>query len=300
MSKLRSQIEAIPDCELLPGVNLGKYTTFKLHSLGDLLEVRTIDALTRILPLLNENDQDYVILGWGANQIFPEQCGQLVIHLDFPFDLNYFNQPRTEYELPASLGLNHLTAHGVKFGLSGWEVFTGIPASLGGAIFMNAGTNLGEIGKLIKKVRLMSPDGVIREEVIGKDSFSYRKNHFVKKGEVIVDATMIHLGLNPDISLKIKDYLAYRKLTQPLSTKNCGCVFKNPLKDVSAGMLIDLLQLKGVSCGGLRISPRHANFMENFDQASWDQLRALVELVQFEVDHFYGLEFELEVKIPYD
>lgn len=299
MSKLLSQIDAINGCRYFSDVDLGKYTTFKLISKGDLVEVYSVDALKALLPILKSNKKDYFIVGWGANQIFPKICKELVIHLNFQFDLAYLDERKDEYELPASLGINHLTSHAVKFGLKGWEVFTGIPASLGGAIYMNAGTNLGEIGKLIKKVKLVTPEGEIREEVISERSFSYRKNHFVKSGEVIVGATMIHLGLDETIPPKIKEYLAYRKSTQPLATKNCGCVFKNPMKENPAGKLIDLLQLKGVGVGGLRISPKHGNFMENTGSASWDQFKSLVDLINFEMDHFYGLEFELEVKIPY-
>ena len=121
----------------------------------------------------------------------------------------------------------------------------------------------------------------------------------MRPGEVIVSAVITHLGLDETIPQKIRDYLEYRKKTQPLSTKNCGCVFKNPLKELPAGKLIDLLQLKGVGVGDLRISPRHGNFMENSGKASWDQFQSLVNLINFEMDHFYGIEFELEVKIPY-
>lgn len=299
MTVLAQAIDSILDCTFHAGMDLTSYTTFRLASRGDLVEVRSVEALQKLLPLLNHANKKYLLVGWGANQILPAQCEDLIIHLNFPFDQSYLEERKDEYELPASLGINHLTSHAVKFGLKGWEVFTGIPASLGGAIYMNAGTNLGEIGKLIKKVKLVTPEGELREEVITEQSFSYRKNHFVNQGEVIVGATMIHLGVDETISQKIKDYLAYRKTTQPLATKNCGCVFKNPMKEIPAGKLIDLLQLKGVGVGGLRISPKHGNFMENTAHASWDQFQSLVELINFEMDHFYGLEFELEVKIPY-
>jgi UDP-N-acetylmuramate dehydrogenase len=299
MNDLKSDIIAITGCHYSQNIDLTKFTTFKLSSHGDLAEVSSVEALQKLLPILNTFKKKYLIVGWGANQILPAQCDDLIIHLNFPFDMNYLETQREEYLIPASLGINHLTSHAVKFGLKGWEVFTGIPASLGGAIYMNAGTNLGEIGSLIKKVQLITPDGKMREEVISKDSFSYRKNHFVRPGEVIISAVMAHLGVDELIPQKIRDYLEYRKKTQPLATKNCGCVFKNPLKELPAGKLIDLLQLKGVGVSDLRISPRHGNFMENSGKATWDQFQTLVNLINFEMDHFYGIEFELEVKIPY-
>jgi UDP-N-acetylmuramate dehydrogenase len=293
------RLSSVSDIELLIKQNLTSYTTFKLHSEGDLLIVKSIKALQEILPILNKENKKYLIVGWGANQILPAICSDLVIHLNFDFDANDLNILKDEYTLPASLGLNHLTSHAVKFGLKGWEVFTGIPASLGGAIYMNAGTNLGEIGALIKSVTLVTREGKLKEIQIDNKSFSYRQNHIVGDGEVIVAATLIHHGTDSLIPQKIKDYLNFRKNTQPLATKNCGCVFKNPLKALPAGKLIDLLQLKGVGMGNLRISPKHGNFMENKGSASWSDFQSLVELINFEMDHFYGIEFELEVKISY-
>ena len=297
--KLKEKLNSLNDVEFLENENLTSYTTFKLNSEGDLLKIKSIEALQKTLSILNAENKSYLIVGWGANQILPTKCEEFIIYLELPFDSQILQSVKDEYLIPASLGINYLTAHAVKFGLKGWEVFTGIPASFGGAIYMNAGTNLGEIGSFIKKVQLITPEGKLREEIISSESFSYRKNNFVKPGEVIVSAVITHLGLDETIPQKIRDYLEYRKKTQPLSTKNCGCVFKNPLKELPAGKLIDLLQLKGVGVGDLRISPRHGNFMENSGKASWDQFQSLVNLINFEMDHFYGIEFELEVKIPY-
>jgi UDP-N-acetylmuramate dehydrogenase len=296
---LNQEISSIKDCEFREKEDLTSYTTFKLKSVGDLVIVKSIPALQELLILLNNYKKTYLIVGWGANQILPEKCEDIVLHLKFPFDAEYLNEQKDHYFLPASLGLNHLTSHAVKFGLKGWEVFTGIPASLGGAVYMNAGTNLGEIGDLIKSVLLVTPGGDLRRQIITPDSFSYRRNHFVYPGEVIVEVEMIHMGSELAIPQRIKDYLDYRRRTQPLATKNCGCVFKNPMKDMPAGKLIDLLHLKGVGTSELRISPCHGNFMENLGVAHWEDFNKLVDVINFYADHFYGIEFELEVKIPY-
>lgn len=297
--KLNSEIQKISGCEFHENYDLTSFTTMRLTSRGDFVEVKNVEGLQKLLPLLKRFQKNYLVLGWGANQILPAQCEDLIIHLDFEFDAKYFETAREEYLLPASIGINHLTAHAVKHGLKGWEVFTGIPASLGGAIYMNAGTNLGEIGSLVKSVTIVTPEGLIREEVIDAKSFSYRKNHFLKSGEVIVGATLKHFGIDDTIPQKIKDYLEYRKRTQPLSTKNCGCVFKNPHKELQAGRLIDVIGLKGLTIGGLKVSSKHANFIENSGTSNWDQFQAVVNVIKSNMDHFYGIEFELEVKIPY-
>lgn len=296
---LMKRVSEIQDCTYTADSDLTSYTTMRLASRGDLIEVRSIEGLKALLPVLTQENHDYMVVGWGANQILPAVCDKIIIHLDFPFDSTYLDEARDEYVLPASLGINHLTSHAVKFGLKGWEVFTGIPASLGGAIYMNAGTNLGEIGTYVKSVQIVTREGKLREEIINKSSFTYRHNHFLNDGDVIVGATLVHLGIDSSIPQKIKDYLEYRKKTQPLTTKNCGCVFKNPHKELQAGRLIDLMGLKGFMVGGLRVSPKHANFIENGGASNWDQFRDLVETIRFQMDHFYGIEFELEVKIPY-
>lgn len=296
---LEEELKKLEDIVFLPQHDLTSFTTFRLFSRGDLIEVKSVSALQNLLPLLKKYRKAYLVVGWGANQILPASCEQVILHLDLPFDASLLAERKEEYSLPASLGLNYLTAHAVKFALKGWEVFTGIPASLGGAIFMNAGTNLGEIGSLIKKVTLITPEGNIREEVIKSGSFSYRHNHFVKPGEVIVGANIIHQGVDESIPQRIKEYLEYRKRSQPLATKNCGCVFKNPLKELPAGKLIDSLGLKGLRSGNLRISEKHANFIENTGEANWDHFSALISTIKHQMDHFYGIEFELEVKIPY-
>ena len=166
-------------------------------------------------------------MGWGANILLPSSSTMPYVQLDFDFNRELLEQPQSEYILPASVSLAVLTSHAAKFGLKGWEVFTGIPASLGGAVYMNAGTNLGEIGSLVKEVKLMNKLGEIKLIKIDAHSFSYRKNHFVQPGDVIYEVTLSNLGLDPAISIKIKDYLEMRNKSQPLKEATCGCVFKN-------------------------------------------------------------------------
>lgn len=173
---LIQKIQSISGCNFSKDQDLTSFTTFRLASRGDLVEVTSIESCQKLIKLLNEANQKYILIGWGANQILPAACNELVIHLVFPFDHSYLENVHNLYVLPASLGLNYLTAHAIKFGLKGWEVFTGIPASLGGAIFMNAGTNLGEIGSLVEKVKVVDCNGNLREEVMNQNSFSYRQD----------------------------------------------------------------------------------------------------------------------------
>lgn len=286
-----------PDVDLSFNIDLTSMTTFKLKSSGDLAVVKSINGLQALLKHLSEIHRPYRLIGWGANQILPINLSPLLIKLDFSFDKKYFSETHSEYELPASVGLNLLTAHAIEFGLKGWEVLTGIPASVGGAVYMNAGTALGEIASILKSVKIMDNNGKIRDEIISSSSYSYRKNHFVNQGDIIIGATFKNLGQDPEIPKKIKDYLQYRKTTQPLTTKNCGCVFKNYSQELLAGRTIDQLGLKGLSVGPLSVSRKHSNFIENAGGATEKDFYELVNLIQKKVKEAHGIEFELEVKI---
>lgn len=292
-------LEAIhPDIEVLNATNLGKFSTFKLRKDGNVVVANSVDGLRVLGSYLKENSFKYDFVGLGANQILNRVEDKFVyIRVNLPNSNEKLKTYRDEYELSASTTLNHLTNAAMKFGLSGWEVFTGIPATLGGAIFMNAGTGLGEIGSVIREVKVLKNFEEIIDIKINNDSFRYRGNNFLEHGDIILSAVMTHKGFDKTIPQKIKDYLNYRKSSQPLSTKNCGCVFKNYNSDVRAGMSIDKLGLKGISNGGLRVSNMHANFFENFDDASFDQFIELKSLIDDYSYRFLGLKFELEVKI---
>lgn len=292
----RTEIERIVGVTPRWHADLTNESTFRLASRGDLLEIKSEEALAEVLRILNLHHRPYRMIGWGANQVLAQVETDVLIRLDLPFDTQVLASVHDAYVLPASIGLNLLTAHAVKFGTVGWEALTGIPASLGGALYMNAGTSLGEIKDIVREVRVMGRDGRVRSEVITPGHYSYRKNHFVGVGEVIVGATLIHLGLDSALPEKIRSYQELRRQTQPLATKNCGCVFKNASPLRQAGRLIDLTGLKGLSVGALRVSPKHANFMENTGGATADDFFELVRLINQQTRLHWGVEFELEVK----
>jgi UDP-N-acetylmuramate dehydrogenase len=292
----RKEVECLTGVKFFWDADLTTRSTFRMTSRGDLIEVESESALAAVLSILSKHAISYRPLGWGANQVLKSLETDVLIYLRFIWDESVLGTARDEYELPASIGLNILTSHALRFGNKGWEALTGIPASLGGAIYMNAGTSLGEIAPLVKRVRLMDKTGSVRVRTITSTDFSYRRNHFVQDGEIIVGATLVQAGFDATLPEKIKAYLEFRKLTQPLATRNCGCVFKNFSSTRQAGRLIDLTGLKGLSVGALRVSPRHANFMENGGGATADDFQRLVKIINQQMRLHWGVEFELEVK----
>lgn len=290
-----------PDVEIEIDKDLKKYSTMRLDARGDLITIKSVEGLKAALKALTKNNIEYRALGWGANVLLPVKADLPYIQLDFEFDRSVFESPKDEYILPGSVSLATLTSHANKYGLKGWEVFTGIPASLGGAIFMNAGTNLGEIGSIIKEVKIITKNGEDKSVIIDKNSFSYRHNHFVNSGDIIYEARLIHFGLDEAISKKIREYLDMRNRTQPLKEWTCGCIFKNhhdQLRDVTcrAGLFIDIMGLKGLTIKNLKISPKHANFMENSGESSYEDVMQMITVLQKELKLQFGVSFETEVE----
>ena len=298
---MRSNIIKHPDVEIEIDKDLKKYSTMRLEARGDLITVKSVDGLKVALKTLTSKKIKYRALGWGANVLLPLKADIPYIQLDFEFDRSIFDTPKNEYILPASVSLATLTSHANKFGIKGWEVFTGIPATLGGAIYMNAGTGLGEIGSIVKEIKLITKNGEDKSVIVDKNSFSYRHNNFVDSGDIIYEARLINFGLDKAISKKIREYLEMRNRTQPLKEWTCGCIFKNhhdPLRDVTcrAGLFIDIIGLKGLTIKNLKISPKHANFMENSGESSYEDVKQMIFILQKEMKLQFGVLFETEVE----
>ena len=296
---IKDIISEIDGVELELNKDLTKFSTMRLKCTGDLITVRSVEGLKACLKSLTNSSVKYRVLGMGANQLLEEVSAIPYIKLALPFDKSYLSEVKEIYSLPASVSLSVLSSHAVKNGLTGWEAFTGIPATLGGAVFMNAGTNLGEIGPLVKKVFVIDKDGEEKEITTDESSFSYRKQNFLSEGDFIYQVEMKHNGEDPAISKQIKDYLELRNRTQPLKEWTCGCIFKNSKnkRTCLAGKFIDIMGLKGLTHNGMRISPKHANFMENTDSASHKDVVALINIIKDELLLQYGVDFETEVKL---
>ncbi|MBI2521524.1 MAG: UDP-N-acetylmuramate dehydrogenase [Bdellovibrio sp.] len=284
--------------------DLARYNSFRLKSSGDLISVKSLKALRDVVHFFKSERISYRVIGQGSNLVLPETSNWVYLKLELPLASNILNEPQIEYNLPASVQLSLLTQHALKFGLSGWEVFTGIPASLGGAVAMNAGTNLGEIGNIIIDIQVLKSDGEMYSHTKTPASFSYRRNNFLHNGDIIHSVRIKHFGIDSEIPKKIRDYQALRKKTQPLNIPTCGCVFKNRKvveqgeeKIIRAGQLIDLVGLKGRSVNQLQISHVHANFFENLGRATKEDFLTLVQIVNDEVQSKYGFKFDMEVEV---
>lgn len=280
-------------------IDLTSFSTMRLRSRGDLVVVRSINELLITVQTFKKENMSYSVLGWGANQPLPERATAPYIKLDFEFDRTNLNEVRPSYVLPASVSLATLVSAAGRLGLSGWDVLAGIPASLGGAVAMNAGTSLGEIGTLVDKVWYITKEGKKVERDLSEKDFSYRSNKFLELGDIIYQVRLKHNGIDPKIASKIRDYLKYRNSSQPMSAWTCGCMFKNHVAGVTcrAGEYIDIMGLKGLRYKDLRISPKHANFLENTGDSTLEDVKEFIGFIQDQLLNNFGIKFEPEIKI---
>jgi UDP-N-acetylmuramate dehydrogenase len=179
--------------------------------------------------------------------------------------------------------------------VGGFEWAFGVPGTVGGGIYMNAGTRDGEMKDLIETVIVAGRAGGLEELKNAACGFEYRSSRFQRTGEVIL-AAVLRMPDQPFSNEKMKRALDDRKRTQPLDLPNCGSVFRNPPDDYAA-RLIEETGLKGRQIGGAQISSKHANFIVNLGTAKASEVRALIELARGEVKARFGLDMHPEVKM---
>lgn len=188
-----------------------------------------------------------------------------------------------------------LLQHSIARSLSGLEWAAGIPGTVAGCVVMNAGTRLGEMKDAVKAVRIVSLSGTIKDVPASAIPFSYRRAR-VPRGIVAGVWLQLAPGVKDRIQAIVKDYLRYRKDTQPLTLPNAGCAFKNP-QPQAAGQLIEAVGLKGFRIGDAQISEKHANFIVNRGDASAEDVMQLIAQVRRTVEEKAGVTLQLELKI---
>jgi UDP-N-acetylmuramate dehydrogenase len=198
----------------------------------------------------------------------------------------------------AGYSLPRLCIDSARRGLAGIEGLNGIPGTVGGALWMNAGAYGQEIGTVVETVRVARGGRVV--EIPGVDvSWNYRHTSF-QEGELLLGATLLLRAGNPEeISARMEAAKSERMATQPHGTRSAGCFFKNaPASAVGTGKMIDDLGMKGTRRGGAVVSPKHANFIvtEGDDARAADAL-ALAEEIRERVKHEHGIELEYEVEL---
>lgn len=193
--------------------------------------------------------------------------------------------------------LNSLATFAMQNSLTGLEFSYGIPGTVGGGVFMNAGAYGGEIQDVVEKVTLYSPDKGIYTLTADEMKFGYRTSIIKQTGDTVVSASFrLKAGNKEEINTKMEEYMALRKLKQPLEYPSCGSTFKRP-QGYYAGRLIEESGLKGASVGGAMVSTKHAGFVINYDNATSKDILDLINLIKTTVFEKFGVMLEEEVRI---
>ena len=285
-------------CEVLKNEPMSKHTSFKIGGTADTyIKVDTLSKLSAILKECKQSDIEYILLGNGSNVLVSDDgIRGVVIRLDGDFRQIALVDENTIY-CGAGATLAQLCKFALNCGLTGLEFAWGIPGSVGGAVFMNAGAYDGEMKNVVHSVSHVSPDGKIGR--IEKDDldFGYRTSVYRKNNMIITGVTLkLEKGNTDDIRDKMDDFMNRRTSKQPLEYPSAGSVFKRPEGNF-AGALIQQCGLKGKSVGGAQVSEKHAGFIINKSNATANDVKNLVKEIQNTVAEKTGYNLECELII---
>jgi UDP-N-acetylmuramate dehydrogenase len=254
--------------------------------------------LSRLISCLVSESIPYVVVGKGSNLLVSDGGikGAVIVLKDRLASVENIKGEDTLILAGGGLTISGLLTYCSRNGLSGLEFMAGIPGTIGGAVFMNAGASGQEIGNLVHEVLVIGSDG--RPAVLnsGDMKFSYRSAS-IPGGTVIYGVKLkLFNGEKNNIAERIADNLKRRKETQPLDFPSGGSVFKNPPDDY-AGRLIEKAGLKGTRIGGAMISPKHGNFIVNTGGAKAGDILALMNLARSRVKEQTGIDLEPEIVV---
>ncbi|MDY6862833.1 MAG: UDP-N-acetylmuramate dehydrogenase [Thermodesulfobacteriota bacterium] len=278
---------------------LALYTTYKIGGHADFMVFpRSISEIKYLLNICSEKGVPYCIWGGGSNiLVLSERIRAVIINLSKLNNISLsrsINQ-KTSIYAQAGVTLSRLLEYTVDKSFSGFEFLAGIPGTLGGALFMNAGSQGMEIKDIILSLTLMEINTSTRE--IDRDNlrFSYR-NLDIKDGSIILNAKLlVNEGDKEKIKAGIKDNLLKRRRSQPINLPGAGCIFKNPAGG-SAGKIIEKVGVKGMQKGDAKISKKHGNFIENMGSAKADDVLYLIKTIKDTVFSRTGIILEPEIK----
>jgi UDP-N-acetylmuramate dehydrogenase len=285
---------------------MSRHTSFRVGGPADAFAIpQDLNTLKNLIRGLGQRKLRFLIIGHGTN-LLVKDTGFRGIIIVLKKALNQIMMHSDDGSVNAMAGapLSRLCRFAIKNGLAGVNFALGIPGTVGGGIVANAGTWLGNVGKVLKEVKVMLPDGEIKTIPKEKLRFSYRQLFWENNSAITVSGPFIVsgcFGLIPDDPEKVRQearkMMIWRKERQPSWFPSAGCFFKNPASEKTAGQLIDFAGLKGKSFGGAEISGMHANFIINRKNASASDILALMKMIQDIVLKKFNIFLEPEVKI---
>ena len=288
--------EELAGIEILFDEPLKQYTYTKVGGAADYLAFpRNQYELKRIVTFANAHEIPWMVLGNSSNIIVRDGGME-----GFVIMFDHFHDVRVNgYVIEAEAGAKLIdVTHVARYhSLTGFEFACGIPGSIGGAVYMNAGAYGGEIAHILQSCKVLTPEGEIKTLSASDLAFGYRHSKIQETGDVVISAKFALAPGNYDqINQEMARLTHLRELKQPLEYPSCGSVFKRPVGHF-AGQLISEAGLKGHRIGGVEVSEKHAGFMINVDYGTAKDYEDLIAHVIATVEKSAGVTLEREVRI---
>ncbi|KAA0548024.1 UDP-N-acetylmuramate dehydrogenase [Bacillus sp. BGMRC 2118] len=298
MEKLASRLQEANVGKVLIGEKLANHTTMKIGGPADILvEPSTIEGLETTIQLVKELGVNWRAIGRGSNLLVSDKGIEgVVIKLGEGLDSLEIND--TEVTVGGGYPLVKLATVLSRKGLSGLEFSAGIPGSIGGAVYMNAGAHRSDFSQILEKAYILFEDGSFEWLTNEQMNYSYRTSVLQKERPGICVAAVLKLtkGNADEIKAELKKNKDYRRETQPWNYPCAGSIFRNPLPQY-AGQLIEEAGLKGFQIGGAQVSEMHGNFIVNANHATAKDVLDLIQYIQKTILEKYHVELHTEVEI---
>ncbi len=277
---------------------LAQHTTMKIGGPADIfIEPSSVEDIKKVMNFIKEKNLPWRAIGRGSNLLVSDSGIEGVV-IKLGTGLGHLTINGSTITVGGGHSLVSLSTLISKKGLSGLEFASGIPGSVGGAVYMNAGAHGSDISKILTKAHILFEDGTIEWLTNEEMEFSYRTSVLQQKRPGIVLEAEFKLteGDRTAIVSQMQKNKDYRKETQPWNYPCAGSIFRNPLPQY-AGKLIEDAGLKGFSIGGAKISEMHGNFIVNAGNATAEDVLQLIQHVKDTIHNLYGVKLETEVEI---
>ena len=297
MDNTLAHLNAIDDVEVIKEGDLSRYTGFRTGGNSIIVIPHSKASFLETINYLRKSGIKYFILGNGTNVIARDEGYDGVVVLT-KSALNYIEIDGTHITVGAGTQISELCNAALNSELTGLEFAYGIPGSVGGAVYMNAGAYDGEIKDVIDSVEYLDENGQISTICSPDIQFAYRNSVFHTNKNWIVLSAVMHLnpGDGGEIKSKMLDLIGRRREKQPLEYPSCGSTFKRPVGNY-ASKLIDECGFRGYRIGGAQVSEKHCGFVINRDNATSKDIFELIEIIKDTVQEKTGYLLECEVEI---
>lgn len=282
-------------CKIYENVSISKYTTYRVGGICRVMAYPAdVSELIKLLKLLKSRNVKYKILGNGSNLLFSDkEYDGFLIKLNSFDTLTFFGN--NKIKVGAGYSLIKLSLMAAKKGLTGLEFASGIPGTVGGAVFMNAGAYKSDMGYVVETVKVLTPNLEIINLENKEMNFHYRSSFLQTHRDYVCLEIILKLNVGKREAIEdvIRERRERRVASQPLEYPSAGSVFRNP-EGGFAGQLIEESGLKGMTKGGAMISDKHANFVINYKDATSSDIKYLIDLAHDTVLEKYNVDMKIE------